>query len=409
MLLRQFVPIGHDKNALGVTFAVGSTLLPEYDLQGQFMLLMHTPDDIPELGEGPELATIEQRLGAFLIDTILNGGVVVVAFAFSAWCSNGELWFNDSGGLFGFIPTLAILLFIWTVYVVSKVASTGQTVGKNQVGIKIVSIESTIDSEEAELGFAKAFAREVIGKNVLGPLTLGMGLLAHIFNERRQGLQDAVAGTIVVKSDEYEKWTYWMGHGTRLLEKEQKSQKERLELELNRIERDKRWRATQEREYQRLIEDSRARREEVNRLFGKLETEDQRNERIQRQEYADREERQKRERERIENERNQRAYQESEVERIIQENRASLQRTNALRRKLGLRESNDERRKRIRTEEHAERAMRERLERAMGLTELDPRRQRERARQKQREARERLARKAHEWRERERVRRECYE
>lgn len=368
--------------------------------------VIYTPEDIPELGEGPELATIEQRLGAFLIDAILGGGVVLAAFVFSAWCSNGELWFNDSGALLGFIPTLVVLLLGWSIFVIDKLGTTGQTIGKSMVGIKVIPVEPIIDGEEIRLGFGTAFAREIIGKNILGSLTLGIGLLVTLFSERRQGLQDQLAATIVVKSEEYEEWIYWAIEATRQLEQEQRSEKERWELELNRIERDKRLRATQERERQRLIEDSRARREETNSLFGKWETEDQRNERVQRQERADREKRRKRDRERVEDERNQRVYQQSEVERIIQENRASRQKINLLRRKLGWRETDVEKRERIKVEERAERELRKRLEQELGLNELDPRLQRERAREKQREARERLACKAREWRERERVRRE---
>ncbi len=391
------------------------------------MLVIHTLDDIPELGEGPELATIEQRLGAFLIDTILNGGVLVAAFALSAWCSNGELWFNDSGGLFGFIPTIAILLLIWTVYVLSKVASTGQTVGKSQVGIKTVPIESIDDGQEAELGFGKAFVREIIGKNVLGSLTLGIGLLVPLFSERGQGLQDQLAGTIVVKSEEYEGWIYWMQHGTWLLERDQERQKERLELELKRIEDDKRFRTIQERERERINDESRTRREEVNKLFGKSETEDQRNERIQRQEHADRERRRKREQERIGDEEILRAHQQSEVERIIRENRASRHTINSLERKLGRRETDVEERERIKAEEYAECDLRKRFARAMGLIETDDEeradrerrvreahefRERERFRREtargEREARERRVREDHERREREKVRRERY-
>ncbi len=372
---------------------------------------MHTPEDIPELSKGPELATIEQRLGAFLIDTIFTSGVVIAAFAFSAWCSNGELWFNDSGGLFGFIPTLAVLLLAWSIFVIEKVGTTGQTPGKSMVGIKVILVEPTIDGEEIPLGFGRAFAREIIGKNILGPLTLGVGLLAPLFSERRQGLQDAVAGTIVVKSDEYEEWTYWMQHGRWLLELEQKSQEERLELELRRIEDDKRLRTIRERERGRIEDERRASREQINRLrreWGVIETDDEKRERLQAEVHADLELRREREQKRIEDEENQRNYYNRELERIIQDDRAGRERIKTLRWKLGLIKTDDEERERIRTGEHLERAMRERLERAMGLTELDPRCQRERARRKQREARERLAREAHEWRERERVRRERY-
>ena len=242
---------------------------------------MHTPDDIPEL------ATIEQRLGAFLIDSILTGGVVVVAFAFSAWCSNGELWFNEAGAIFGFIPTLGILLLGWSVFVIDKVGTTGQTIGKNQVGIKTVTIESIIDGEEAELGFAKAFAREIIGKNVLGPLTLGIGLLAPLFNERRQGVQDAVAGTIVVKSEEYEAWISQARQRTReersLLEQE----RIRLESEQRWLEGEKMWRTIKERELERMMDDHRAHIESVNRLRrerGIIETDDEKRQRVRTEE-----------------------------------------------------------------------------------------------------------------------------
>ena len=335
------------------------------------MLVMHTPDDIPELGEGPELATIEQRLGAFLIDTILTGGVVVAAFAFSAWCSNGELWFNDSGGLFGFIPTLAILLFIWTIYVLSKVASTGQTVGKNQVGIKTILVESTIKGEEIQLGLGTAFAREIIGKNVLGPLTLGLGLLAPLFSERRQGLQDKVAETIVVKSEQYEEWIYWIREGKWQLELELKNREERWELELRRIEDDKRFRATQEREYERMMQDRRAVRDEINRRFGESETDEEKQERLQDEVLAEVQLRRERDQKLIEDEKNQRAYYKRELQRIIQDDRAGRERVNTLRRKLALRGNDDEEGQRAREEERAGREFRKRLERAMGLNETD--------------------------------------
>ena len=327
------------------------------------MLVMHTPDEIPELGEGPELATIEQRLGAFLIDTILTGGVVVAAFAFSAWCSNGELWFNDSGGLFGFIPTLGVLLLGWSIFVIDKVGTTGQTTGKSMVGIKVIPVEPVVDGEEVRLGFGRAFAREIVGKNVLGSLTLGIGLLAPLFTKYRQGLQDKLTETVVVKSDKYEAWIYQERPRARekrlLLEQERIS----LESEQRRVEDEKRWRTNKERELERMKDDHCAHREDVNRL----------------------------------------------------------------RREWGMIETDDEKRERVRTEERDEHELRKRFARAMGLFETDDEerearerrvreahefRERERLRREtdriEREARERRVREGHERREREKVRRERY-
>ncbi len=248
---------------------------------------MHTPEEIPELSKGPELATIEQRLGAFLIDTIFTSGVVIAAFAFSAWCSNGELWFNDSGGLFGFIPTLAVLLLGWSLFVIEKVGTTGQTPGKSMVGIKVILVESTIDGEEIGLGFGRAFAREIIGKNILGPLTLGIGLLAPLFSERRQGLQDAVAGTIVVKSDKYEAWISQARQRAR--EKRLLLEQERINLESEQrwLEDEKRLRTNKERELKRMMDDHRAHRKGVNRLrreWGIIETDDEKRQRVRTEE-----------------------------------------------------------------------------------------------------------------------------
>ena len=238
---------------------------------------MHTPDDIPEL------ATVEQRLGAFLIDSILSGGVVVAAFAFSAWCSNGELWFNDSGGLFGFIPTLLVLLLGWSIFVIDKVGSTGQTPGKSMVGIKVIPMKPIIAGEEAQLGFGRAFAREIVGKNILGSLTLGIGLLAPLFTEYRQGLQDKLTETVVVKSDKYEAWIRQARQAAR--EKRLLLEQERISLESQQrwLEDERRWHTYKERELERMMDDHRSHREGVNRLrheWGIIETDDEKRERI---------------------------------------------------------------------------------------------------------------------------------
>ena len=199
-----------------------------------------------------------------------------------------------------------------------------------------------------------------------------------------------------------------MREGKRQLELELRNLEERWELELRRIEDDTRFRATQEREYERMLQDRRAVRDEINRRSGKSETDEEKRERLQAEVLAEVQLRRERDQKRIEDEKNQRAYYKRELERIIQDDRAGRESVNSLRRKIGLRETDEEERERILEEERAGREFRKRLERAMGLNETELRSQRERARHKQREARERLAREAHEWRERERMRRERY-
>ena len=109
------------------------------------------------------------------------------------------------------------------------------------------------DGVRKRLGAGRAFTREILGKNILGSLTLGLGLLAPLFSEHRQGLQDKVAETIVVKATDYEAWLY----------------------------------QARERELERLMEDDRAHREGVNRLRREweiIETDDEKRERIRTEE-----------------------------------------------------------------------------------------------------------------------------
>lgn len=70
--------------------------------------------------------------------------------------------------------------------------SSGQTIGKKLMGIKIIRV----DYEKA--GFGTLLMREIVGRMVCA-LTINIGYLIILFNPERRGLHDKIAGTIVVK------------------------------------------------------------------------------------------------------------------------------------------------------------------------------------------------------------------
>jgi uncharacterized RDD family membrane protein YckC len=86
--------------------------------------------------------------------------------------------------LFGSIILIAYYVF-FTGY-------GGQTPGKMAIRVKVVRTDGS------DVGFGRAFLREVIGK-LLSWILFGIGYLMVAFDPRKQGLHDKIADTYVVK------------------------------------------------------------------------------------------------------------------------------------------------------------------------------------------------------------------
>ncbi|PLY02029.1 MAG: hypothetical protein C0623_04575 [Desulfuromonas sp.] len=86
--------------------------------------------------------------------------------------------------LFGTALSMAYYVF-FTGY-------SGQTPGKMAVRIKVIRVDGE------EIGFGRAFFREVLGKFVSG-IILGIGYLMVAFDSQKQGLHDRIASTYVIK------------------------------------------------------------------------------------------------------------------------------------------------------------------------------------------------------------------
>ncbi|AGA29019.1 RDD family protein [Singulisphaera acidiphila] len=143
----------------------------------------------PVMEKGFEYAGFWRRFAAFFLDSI------IVGFAN-----------NLVGFTLGFVLALAgvsmtviqitgflVGILISIRYYVGMTSSSKQaTWGKRAMGIKVVDLNGR------RLSFGKAFVREFA--KVLSGLLLLIGYIMAAFTERKQGLHDLIAGTLVVKS-----------------------------------------------------------------------------------------------------------------------------------------------------------------------------------------------------------------
>lgn len=146
-------------------------------------------DDAPEGMTALEIAGAGMRFLAWLIDGIIS--VVVIGGSFLVGIAIG-----DAGITLGFV-----VLFGLVIVQLGLVASRGQSLGKMVLGIRIVRVIAHADGSvrvDHNLGFGGMLIREIVGKFV-SSLVLYLGYIWILFDGRRQGWHDKIAGTLVVK------------------------------------------------------------------------------------------------------------------------------------------------------------------------------------------------------------------
>lgn len=141
-----------------------------------------------------EYAGFWRRLGAFMIDALIVGSMNWVLTSpwrwifsfFRPWHSEG--WLSP---VFYHDPFFGITVVIAAIYCVVFWHWRGQTPGKILMNIKVLKEDGT------HLTLSGAIVR-FLGYFVCF-LTLGIGFIVLAFDERRQGLHDKIALTVVVK------------------------------------------------------------------------------------------------------------------------------------------------------------------------------------------------------------------
>lgn len=136
---------------------------------------------------GPPLASWGERAGAFLVDAavplvILVGGLVVAA-AMSAL--SDALW------------VLVLLLaygasFAFVVWNLVQQGSTGQTIGKRTLGIRLLR-----EADGRPVGAGLSIGRYLL--HVVDQIPCYVGYLWPLWDRKRQTFADKIVGTVVVK------------------------------------------------------------------------------------------------------------------------------------------------------------------------------------------------------------------
>lgn len=122
-----------------------------------------------------ELADAGTRLVALIIDGIILGLISGVLFAFA----------REPGAAGGFVVGL---LYQW--YFLTQ--RDGQTPGKQMMGIRVVKVSGE------PIDFATVLVRYV--GYYINSFAIGIGWLWALFNDKRQGWHDLLAGTYVVRA-----------------------------------------------------------------------------------------------------------------------------------------------------------------------------------------------------------------
>jgi len=121
------------------------------------------------------LGLVESALGSLLIRA---GGID------PGWHDPEERMIMFTVASFGLVLGYAYRVFF--------IGYCGQTPGKMAVRIKVIRTDG------ADVGYPRAFLREVVGK-FLSKIILGIGYLMVAIDPRKQGLHDKIADTYVIR------------------------------------------------------------------------------------------------------------------------------------------------------------------------------------------------------------------
>lgn len=101
------------------------------------------------------------------------------------------------------IYTSILVIIVFWGYTFFMVTSYQATLGKMVVGLRIQG------SNGEKIGFGRVFMREFIGK-ILSSLVLSVGYLMVAWTNKKQGLHDKIADTVVIEKDPNKSKTGWV-------------------------------------------------------------------------------------------------------------------------------------------------------------------------------------------------------
>jgi uncharacterized RDD family membrane protein YckC len=137
------------------------------------------------------------RTAAYLIDGIIIGiiqSVIMLLMIGSTFTNMGANAAADPGFMPRFVSMYSIVLVIQWLYFAGMESSSKQaTLGKMALGIKVTDLNGE------RISFGKATGRYF--SKIISAIILCIGYIMVAFTEKKQGLHDQIAGTLVVKNN----------------------------------------------------------------------------------------------------------------------------------------------------------------------------------------------------------------
>jgi uncharacterized RDD family membrane protein YckC len=139
-------------------------------------------------GTVSQYAGFWKRFAAYFIDCIL----IYAVFFLTLFVIGGVgTYLRESEEAAGILVTLLLLVGVWLYYALFESSHHQATLGKMALGIKV----TTMDGQR--ISFGQASAR--FWCKIISGLILNIGYIMAAFTEKKQGLHDIIAKTLVVK------------------------------------------------------------------------------------------------------------------------------------------------------------------------------------------------------------------
>jgi uncharacterized RDD family membrane protein YckC len=163
----------------------------------------------PGYGYGPPpemLAGWGSRVGATFVDALVLVLVGIPMWAGYGWLfakmektgevdinGNETLEYTGGAGPIVLLVVGGLIVFAFSLWQVYKEGTTGQTIGKKAVGIRVLR-----EADGSTLGFGMAFVRRLA--HFLDSISCGIGYLWPLWDAKKQTFADKVTSTVVVKA-----------------------------------------------------------------------------------------------------------------------------------------------------------------------------------------------------------------
>lgn len=142
----------------------------------------------PEEYGFPLFATYGQRVGGFLIDIGIPGGILVVVMIVAFATKNVTVIVAAQAAT----ALVAVAFLLWNCGY--RQGRSGQSLGKRALGIRLVGTGT-----RQPVGFGRSVGRQVV--HLLDGLPLWLGYLWPLWDEQRQTFADKICSTLVVQAD----------------------------------------------------------------------------------------------------------------------------------------------------------------------------------------------------------------